>query len=232
MSVSRTSRSAPDEHGHLRGEEVVVAERHLVGRRRVVLVDDRHDPPLEQPRQRPARVEVVRAGADVEEGEQHLGALDPALAQQLVVGPVEAALADGAGRLQVLDRGRARAHAEQAHAAGDRAAGDDDDVDALVVERGDLLADARDDGQAQLAVVLGDDRRSQLDDGDRHVGPQLRRGPARTPRRPARRRRPVRIPGARARRSRPCAAAGARRAPAPPRWRGRGARSGGRPRRR
>ena len=34
-----------DEHRHLRGQEVVVAERDLVGRGRVVLVDHRHDPP-------------------------------------------------------------------------------------------------------------------------------------------------------------------------------------------
>ena len=62
------------EHGDLGGEEVVVAERDLVGRRRVVLVDDRDDPPVEQLAQRLAGVEVVRARADVEEGEQHLGA--------------------------------------------------------------------------------------------------------------------------------------------------------------
>ena len=58
----------------LGGEEVVVAERDLVGRRRVVLVDHRHDAPVEQPPQRPARVEVVAARAHVEERQQHLRA--------------------------------------------------------------------------------------------------------------------------------------------------------------
>ena len=43
-SAGRSSDGA-DEDRDLRGEEVVVAERDLVGRRRVVLVDDRHDAP-------------------------------------------------------------------------------------------------------------------------------------------------------------------------------------------
>ena len=97
-----------DQDRDLRGEEVVVAEGDLVGRRGVVLVDDRHHAPVEQPAQRLARVEVVGARAHVEEGQQHLGAGHAALAQQLVVDAVELALADGAGRLEVLDRRRAR----------------------------------------------------------------------------------------------------------------------------
>src|SRR3712207_7222096 len=55
--------------------------RSLVRRGRVVLVDDRHDAPAEQRPQRAAGVEVVRARADVEEGQEHLRALDVALAQ-------------------------------------------------------------------------------------------------------------------------------------------------------
>jgi hypothetical protein len=41
----------------------------------------------------------VRARADVEEREQYLGGLDAALAQQLVVSPVQTPLADSARRL-------------------------------------------------------------------------------------------------------------------------------------
>ena len=58
---------------HLGGEEVVVAEGDLVGGGRVVLVDHRNHAPLEQLAQRLPSVQVVRAGAHVEEGEQHLG---------------------------------------------------------------------------------------------------------------------------------------------------------------
>ena len=63
-----------DQDRDLGGEEVVVAEGDLVGRRRVVLVDDRHDAPVEQAAQRLARVEVVRPRAHVEERQQHLRA--------------------------------------------------------------------------------------------------------------------------------------------------------------
>jgi len=133
---------------HLGGEEVVVAEGDLVGRRCVVLVDHGHDPPLEQLAQRLARVEVVRARAHVEERQQHLRALDPARAQQLVVGAVELALADRAGRLQLVHRARARAaprrgrrQIQQPHPARDRAAGDDHDVAAIGVHARDLVAD-------------------------------------------------------------------------------------------
>ena len=74
MSVISTSRSAADEDRDLRGQEVVVAKGDLVGGGRVVLVDHGHHPPLEQPRERPAGIQVVAAGAHVEEGQQHLGA--------------------------------------------------------------------------------------------------------------------------------------------------------------
>src|SRR3712207_6862737 len=40
------------------------------------------------------------------------------------------------------------------------------------VEIGDLLADPCDDGQAQLARVLGDDRRAELDDERGHGPPR------------------------------------------------------------
>ena len=100
-----------DEHRHLGGEEVVVAEGDLVGRRRVVLVDDRQHAPVQQLAQRAARVEVVRARAHVEERQQHLRRRDAVRAQQLVVDAVELALADRARRLQVLDRRGGRAPA-------------------------------------------------------------------------------------------------------------------------
>ena len=58
-------------------------------------------------RQRLARVEVVGAGAHVEEREQHLRAGHAAFAQQLVVDAVELALPDGAGGLQLADRASA-----------------------------------------------------------------------------------------------------------------------------
>ena len=162
------------QHRHLGGEEVVVAEADLVGGGRVVLVDDRDDPPVEQLAQRAARVDVVGARAHVEERQQHLRGGQPAVAQQLVVDAVELALADRARRLQVLDRARADRELQQPHAAGDRAGGDDHHVDPLGVQRGDLVADALEHAGAQVAGRLGDDGGSELDDEGGHGGLQVR----------------------------------------------------------
>jgi len=161
-----------DEHRDLGGEEVVVAEGDLVGRRGVVLVDDRQDAPLQELAKRLARVEVVRARAHVEEGQQHLRARDRALAQQLVVDAIELALADGACGLEVLDRPRAHGQVHDAHAPRDRATGDEHDVVPGGVAGGGLAADAPDDTGPQLARVLGDDARSELDDVAGHGPPQ------------------------------------------------------------
>ncbi len=94
MSVSSTSRSAPIEVGHERGDAVVVAEADLVVGDGVVLVDDRHHPELEQPQQRAAGVEVLAALDEVEGGEQHLAGHQAVAAELVVVDLHEAALAD------------------------------------------------------------------------------------------------------------------------------------------
>ena len=157
-----------DEHGDLRGQEVVVAEGDVRGRRRVVLVDDRDDAPGQQPREGLAGVEVLGAGADVVEGQQHLGARQSAVAQQLVVDPVELALPDRAGGLEVLDRGRAGAEPHDLQPPGDRAARDDDDLVARRVALGDDVADPGEDVRAQRAVVARHHPRAELDDDARH----------------------------------------------------------------
>ena len=66
----------PDEHRDLRRERVVVAERDLVGRRRVVLVHDGHRAEPEELGERLARVHVRGAVGDVARGEQDLGGGD------------------------------------------------------------------------------------------------------------------------------------------------------------
>ena len=123
---------------------------------------------------RPRAVEELQAASAVGQGrlyrtyDEYLRGLDAELSQVLVVGAVEPPLANRARRLQLLDRPRPAAHPQQVDAARDRARGDDHDVHPGAVQRGDLLADPRDDGQAQLARVLGDDRGPELDDRDRH----------------------------------------------------------------
>ena len=70
-----------DEVGDERGQAVVVAEADLVVGDGVVLVDDGHDAELEQPGQRRPGVQVLLADHEVERGEQHLAADEPALGQ-------------------------------------------------------------------------------------------------------------------------------------------------------
>ena len=153
----------------LRGQEVVVAEGDLVRGGRVVLVDHRDDPPLQQRLQRAARVEVVRARAHVEERQQHLRGRQAALRTAArrrcgTAGPGRPRTRPAAGR---SPPGRAVSPSRFIPRA----------IAPLVttttsvpprVQLGDLLADARERGQAQLARVLGDDGRPQLDDDDGH----------------------------------------------------------------
>ena len=79
--------------------------------------------------------------------------------------PCPIALAACSSAISVRRTGRV----EQVDAARDRPRGHDDDVDARAVQRRDVLADARDDGQAQLARVVGDDGGAELDDRDGHA---------------------------------------------------------------
>src|SRR6266498_1390294 len=74
----------PDQHGHLRGERVVVAEADLVGRRRVVLVDDRHGAEREERVQRAAGVDVRAALADLGAREQDLRGVEPVRAERVL----------------------------------------------------------------------------------------------------------------------------------------------------
>ena len=111
----------------------------------------------------------MTARAEVEEGQQDLRRAQAASAEQLVVGPVEASLPDRARRLQLFDGHGADRELEQAHAARDRSRGDDDDVDAGPVQRGDLVADALDHLEAQLARILGEHRGTQLHHRHRHA---------------------------------------------------------------
>ena len=103
-------------------------------------------------------------GGDVGGGEQHLRGAGAVRGEALLVGAEEVALADRRGRLQLVDRPRARRQLQQPHAARDRPRGDHHDVLAAALELGDLRADAVEHVGAQLAVVGGDDRGAELHD--------------------------------------------------------------------
>ena len=153
---------------HLGGQEVVVTEGDLIRRGRVVLVDDRHDSPLEQLAQRLARVQVVRPRAHVEEGEQDLRGGHSPRPQELVVDLVELALANRARRLQLVHRARPQGQPHHTHAPRDGAAGNDHERPAGGVEHGQLADDAPEHVRAHLAAIVGDDARSKLDDQTAH----------------------------------------------------------------
>jgi hypothetical protein len=170
-----------DQDRHLGGEEVVVAERDLIGRRRVVFVDHRHHAPAQQRLERVASVQVVGARRDVEEGEQHLCRLHMARLEQLVIGVVELALADRRRCLELLDRAGTNRQLHLPDSARDRPRCDDHDVVARVVAGGELVAEGLEDVGAQLAGIIGDDVRPDLG----HDGGHLREEATRRGRQPA-----------------------------------------------
>ena len=108
VSVRSTSRSAPTRCDTERGEPVVVAVADLVVGDGVVLVDDRHDAEVEQAPQRLARVEVLRAHAEVVGREQHLPGEQPVRAEDRAEALHQPGLADGGDRLERPDVGGAR----------------------------------------------------------------------------------------------------------------------------
>ncbi len=105
VSVSSTSRPAPDEVGHQCGEAVVVAETDLLVRHGVVLVDDGDHAELEQPAERLTGVEVLAAVDEVEGGEQDLAGDQPVAAEGVAPDPHQQVLAHRGHRLQ---RGQVR----------------------------------------------------------------------------------------------------------------------------
>ena len=149
---------------NLRGEEVVVAEGDLVGSRGVVLVHHRHHPPVEQPAQGLAGIQVVHARRHVERGQQHLSRVDLLGAESLLVGAEQRPLADRRRRLHLVDGARALVQLQQAHPPRDRSGGDEHHVLAAPVQLGHLAADAVEHRGAQRAVVVGDDRGPELGD--------------------------------------------------------------------
>ncbi len=82
----------PDEERHLCGEGVIVAERDLVGRSRVVLVDHRNGAQLEQRLQRVPRVDVRRTIGDVRRSQEHLACSNPLPCERPVPGGLKPCL--------------------------------------------------------------------------------------------------------------------------------------------
>ena len=115
-------------HADERGQRVVVAEADLLDRGGVVLVDDRHDPHLEQALERAAREDVRLTVPRVVAREQDLRDRHAVRAHDLVVRADETDLPDRGRRLQPGELGRAPGQAQGLHAGRYRAGAHDDDV--------------------------------------------------------------------------------------------------------
>jgi len=97
-----------DEVGHHGGQAVVVAKggHQLVDAHRVVFVDDRHGPELEQRADGVADVEIAGAVVQVVGRQQQLGGVPAVGPQAAVVGLDQMALPDGSHGLQLGQVGR------------------------------------------------------------------------------------------------------------------------------
>ena len=114
--------------GDAGGEAVIVAEADLVGRHRVVLVDDRDDAQPQQGLDGGAGVEVAAAGLGVVERDQDLGGLEAGAGEALLPGTGEQDLARGGGGLLLLQPQRALRQAQPVAAQCYRTGGDDGDL--------------------------------------------------------------------------------------------------------
>ncbi len=113
LSVSRISRSAPiiwvTSVARWSLPPSVPFQADLLGGHRVVLVDDRDDPPGEQGEKRVPRVYVPLPVLEILVGEKQLRNVAPVLLERPLVGPHQGGLPHGGGRL--LERHRTGASA-------------------------------------------------------------------------------------------------------------------------
>jgi hypothetical protein len=89
-----------DEHGDLSRQRVVVAKGDLIGRRRIVLVHNRHRAKTKERAECIAHVDVGRALGHVTGREQDLRSRESLARERGLPGGLQAGLAEGTGRLQ------------------------------------------------------------------------------------------------------------------------------------
>ena len=222
-----------DELGDEGGEPVVVAEADLVGRDRVVLVDDRQDAQREQAVHGALGVRARGRVLEVARGEQHLAGDDAVAVERVLVAEDEQVLADGCRGLLGREVGGPRV--ELAGTACPVAIAPED-TSTTSAPRPCAAARASTSGRDLAGVLAADRRGADLDDdaASRAGSRRALRGVTARPRRRSRRlgRRPSASAsigdvgvGLRRPRCRPRARAAARRGPRPWRPCARGTRS-------
>ena len=147
-----------DEVGDERGQPIVSTEADLVGRDRVVLVQQRDDAQRQQPLERAAGVAVVRPADDVFAGQQHLADRLGVAAEAGRVALGEQQLTDAGTGLQRREVAGAARQPERRDSRGDGAAGDQHDVAGLPGEHVDEGVDP-----ARVQATLRGSERGRTD---------------------------------------------------------------------
>ena len=156
-----------DEDCDVGGERVVVAEGDLVGRRRVVLVDDRHRSCVEQRLERVPGVHVGGTVGDVIAREEHLRREQVLSRERVLPAALQPALSERRRRLELRHRARAPVEPEVGEPERDRARGDDCNRLAAADDPGDLVRAPAEDGAPDRPARAGHEARPELDH-DRH----------------------------------------------------------------
>ena len=152
------------EVSHERCEPVVVAETDLVRRHRVVLVDDRDDPELEQPVEGATGVGVVAAPGHVVGGEEHLADGEPVGTEGVLVCRDEGSLPHAGGRLLGGEVTGAPPEVEGAEPGSDRPGRDEHDRVALLAAGGEDVDERHETGGVEATAGARQRRRAHLDD--------------------------------------------------------------------
>lgn len=136
-----------------RGEVVVVAETNLLGRDRVVFVDDRDDAQTQEFEHRPPRIQEAFAILEARASEQDLSDMQPAFGEASLVEFDQSDLTDGRRRL-LLANGFARMRpSEPTSADGNRARGHDHDLSAHSDDARDIAGEPRKFLRPQFSIA-------------------------------------------------------------------------------
>ena len=152
------------EHGDLRRERVVVAEADLVGRRRVVLVHDRHRTEREQGAESAAHVHVRAALADLGAREQNLRDLDAVRLEHVLPRALQRGLTERRRGLQPRQARRTLREPEPPQPERDRTRRHDADRRAALDDLGDLRRAMPQQRAPRTALLVDDEARAELDD--------------------------------------------------------------------
>ncbi len=165
-----------DQIRHQRRQGVVITETDLVGDHRVVFVDNRYNPQLNQRAQGAAGVQVTLAVRQVVMGQKDLRSVPAVFSEARLPRLHQAHLADGSGCLQLVHGTRSLGPAQAAHTGGYRPGRHQHQLDTRFMQRHHLL-DPDTHGRAiQAFAICRQQGTADFHDpalGTRHLAPHL-----------------------------------------------------------